>query len=101
MSPSEFVSCINYAELVVSASFHCIALSIILNKPFIAILTGDTGKDERVLSILQLLGLQNRIYSPSMTLEEINLPINYESVDEEIFRLRKDSFQFLINSIEK
>lgn len=96
-----FVSCINYAELVVSASFHCIALSIILNKPFIAILTGDTGKDERVLSILQLLGLQNRIYSPSMTLEEINLPINYESVNEEIFRLRKDSFQFLINSIEK
>ena len=36
-----------------------------------------------------------------MTLEEINLPINYESVNEEIFRLRKDSFQFLINSIEK
>ena len=101
MSPSEFISCINYAKLVVSASFHCIALSIVLNKPFVAILTGDTGKDERILSILQLLGLQNRIYSPSMTLEEINFPINYKSVNEEISRLRKDSFQFLINSIEK
>lgn len=99
MSPSDFLSVINGASLVVTASFHCISLSIILNKPFIAILTGDKGKDERVLSILSLLGLENRIFTSSMTLQDVERSIDYDIVNMRIDNLRNHSLAFLQNSI--
>ena len=49
MSPDEFLKEIRDAELVLTTSFHCLAFSIILHKPFIAILSGKAlphrGKD--------------------------------------------------------
>lgn len=100
MSPTHFLATINDAELVVSASFHCISLSIILNKPFIAILVGDEGKDSRLLSILNYLGLEDRIYRDGMTLEDVMKPIDYTRVNERIEQFKKDSIRFLITSIE-
>lgn len=99
MSPLEFISVINNAELIVSASFHCVSLSIILNKPFVAILSGNKGKDERLLSILHLLGLEDRILSDSMSLHKVYEPIDYKAVNSKIDLLREDSLNFLINSI--
>lgn len=49
MSPQEFVSVIAGAHLVISASF-CLAMAIVLERPFVAILTGNIGKDERFKS---------------------------------------------------
>ena len=100
MSPTDFLTTINDAELVVSASFHCISLSIILNKPFIAILVGDEGKDSRLLSILNYLGLQHRIYRDDMTLEDVMRPIDYDNVNDKIELFKKSSIEFLISSIE-
>lgn len=100
MSPSVFLSSIRDAELIVSASFHCVALSIILNKPFVAILTGDKGKDERLLSILSLLGLENRIFNERMTNEQVNALIDYSSVNKIIEELKFSSLQFLMNAIQ-
>lgn len=99
MSPSEFLSVIRDAELIVSASFHCIALSIILNKPFVAILTGDKGKDERILSILSILGLEKRIFSDKMTLNHVEEAINYEMVNEKIEIMKSSSVDFLNKAI--
>lgn len=101
MSPQEFLSVIRSSELVVSASFHCISLSIILNRPFVAILTGDKGKDERLINILSLLGLNKRIFSSSMTLEDVVTPINYEVVNEKMRELRKTSLDYLLNALKK
>ena len=100
MSPIDFLSVINSARLVVSASFHCISLSIILNRPFIAILMGDEGKDERIQSLLNQLNLQDRIFSSTMTLENVYTPIDYKSVNSKLFSLRKSSLGFLKSSIE-
>ncbi|MEL5892543.1 polysaccharide pyruvyl transferase family protein [Bacteroides sp. GD17] len=100
MSPTEFVSVINCADLVVSASFHCISLAIILNRPFVAILAGDMGKDERILSLLNLLGLQDRILSSFMTLNKVMEKIDYDRVNQKITSLRNDSLSFLKESIE-
>jgi hypothetical protein len=99
MSPIEFIRVIRDANLVVSASFHCIALSVILNKQFVAILTGNEGKDERLLGLLQLLGLEDRIFSSKMTADKVLYPIDYMKVNDKISALRKDSLDFLIKSI--
>lgn len=99
MSPQEFVSVIANAELVVSASFHCLAMSIILNRPFIAILTGDKGKDERPLNILRALNLESRILKPNMTPSDILSPIDWKSVNGRVEELKKESLEYLIKSI--
>lgn len=101
MSPEEFLWVINNADLVVSASFHCIAMSIILNKQFVAIITGDEGKDERLLSMLHALGLGDRILKEGMTCEDVNLPINYESVNQRIEEMKKQSVNYLMNALKK
>ena len=99
MSPNEFIRVVRDSELVISASFHCISLAIILNKPFVAILTADRGKDERILNILNLLDLNNRILTPDMGEVEINATIDYEKVNSKIRELCSDSINFLIDAI--
>ena len=95
MSPQEFVSVIANADLVVSASFHCLAMSIILNRPFVAILTGDKGKDERPLNILRALDLESRILNPGMTVANVQAPIDWESVNKKIEKLKASSVSYL------
>lgn len=99
MSPSYFLSVVRDAELVVSASFHCISMAIILNKPFVAILTGNRGKDERLTSILSLLDLNDRIYDESMDVDQIKQPIDYEKVNIRIDELKSSSYQYLLSAL--
>lgn len=100
MPPGDFIAAIDGSELVVTSSFHCIALSIILNKPFIAILVGDQGKDERVINILNLLGLEDRILSAGTKSIDAK-SINYEAVNTRLAELRNNSLEFLLNSISQ
>lgn len=100
MSPLEFISVISNAELVVTASFHCLAMSIVLNRPFVAILTGDKGKDERPLNILRALNLESRVLTPTMTTTDIQKPIDWEEVNELIKDLKESSIDYLIKAIE-
>lgn len=99
MSPQEFVSVIANAELVVSASFHCLAMAIILNRPFVAILTGDKGKDERPLNILRALDLECRVLHPDMSVNEIMAPIDWNVVNKKIEQLKASSVAYLDKAI--
>lgn len=99
MSPGEFINEIDSAELVVTASFHCLALAIIYHKQFIAILTGDHGKDERIINLLKITGLENRVLKSSTTRESILQPINYESVDARIKKQFDYSEEYLRRAV--
>lgn len=99
MSPLEFVKVIENAELVVSASFHCLAMAILLNKPFVAILTGNYGKDERLNNMLRMFNLGNRALSEKMTVEDIMRPIDWSLVNSEIDKNREESLQYLRTAI--
>ena len=99
MSPSDFVSSIYSADLIFTASFHCVAISIVLNKPFVVILTRNAGKDERLLNLLELLGLEDRILSEKMTADDVNRVIDYKEVNRKLEKLRKDSLDYLLNSL--
>ena len=90
--PSEFLNLIKYAKHVVSVSFHGTILPMIFHVPFSSVLLDD-GKDERVLSILKELGLENMAISNPDT---ILLPkINWSLVDLKIQKLRKESEKYL------
>lgn len=99
MSPLEFINVIDNAELVVSASFHCLAMAILLNKPFVAILTGNFGKDERLNNMLRMFHLEDRALSDKMSEEDILKPIDWDFVNKEITKRREDSLQYLVNAI--
>jgi hypothetical protein len=99
MSPTEFLANVNGAELVVSASFHCISLSIILNKPFVCFLTGDEGKDERLKTLLTHFDLFDRVYREDMTLADVMKPIDWSRVNGTKEEIRSDSINFLLNAI--
>lgn len=56
-SPEEFLYLMKHAEMVVASSFHGVALSIIMNKPFIAV--SGQHCPTRIQSLLRYLNLQD------------------------------------------
>ncbi len=99
MSPEDFLHEIDGADLVVTASFHCLALSIIFQKRFIVILTGDHGKDERILNLLKIAGLESRILKSTTTAEDVCTPIDYDAVDERLRPYLDSSREYLRSAL--
>ena len=95
MSPEEFLKEIRYADLVVTASFHCLALAIVFHKPFTVILTGNHGKDERILNLLRITGLEDRILNSGTSGEDVCRPIDYAEADRRLAHYLDDSREYL------
>ena len=99
MSPEEFLCNVRDAELVLTASFHCLAFSILFNKPFVCFLTGKSGRDERLAGLLKELGLENRVFRPGMSLENVLAPIDYGRVNEKLSGLVDHSAAYLRSAL--
>ncbi|MBE6119188.1 MAG: 4Fe-4S dicluster domain-containing protein [Erysipelotrichaceae bacterium] len=99
MSPIQFLNEIADAELVVTASFHCLAFAIIFHKKFSVLLTGDYGKDERILSLLKILGLEDRIVDINTSAEDINREIDYDDVENRLKNYYDNSLDYLNKSL--
>lgn len=82
-SPIEWMEMIRDAKIWVSDSFHGVAFGIIFKKQFIA-LCNDQKKLERIQSLLQLLGLEDRLVYSIEDLksryEQLMSPIDYDRV---------------------
>ena len=98
ISPLDFVGYVKQAECVFTISFHGTALSIILEKPFYAILLND-GRDGRVENLLEICGLRDRIITfPSHCLP--NTVIDYYSVKANISPYVKYSKDYIFKCIK-
>lgn len=100
--PEEFLKYIENAKYVISNSFHGIVFSIIYKKIFFRVGDNDHGSiriDERLDSILNLLGLtnQNIIAGESISL---NKSIDYDEADEFLEQLKCKSLQWLEYSLK-
>jgi coenzyme F420-reducing hydrogenase beta subunit len=84
MAPADFLNEIADAKLVVTASFHCVAFSILFHKQFVVFLTGNRGKDERILNLLHICGLESRIITSKTIADDIEDPIDYGVVDKRL-----------------
>lgn len=95
-SPEDFVAYIKHASCVVTTSFHGTAFSVIFNKPFYTLKFGDST-DARSRSLLHSLHLENRMIDkrdrPSFS------DIDYSEANEALNQWRKESMNFLIESL--
>lgn len=105
-SVKQWLAAYNDTSFVLTSSYHGLLFSIIMNKPFLFFFIEGSkhayGKN-RALHILDELGLTNRIYNPKSSqsfAQQLEAPIDWKSVNNKLDILRKNSVDFLINSIE-
>lgn len=101
VDPNDFVRYISKAAYVCTDSFHCSVFSIIFHRQFMTFYrfaeTSKIGRNSRIDSLFNLLGLQNRLYAGNIL--SINDYIDYMNVEKKLACLRKDSLDFLKNSL--
>lgn len=98
----QWVKNIAEAEFVITRSFHGLAFSIIYQKNF-AILASRNNRGTRIINLLNLLGLSDRLYTSVEEMdiaEPWNKPINYKLVNAKLVSLRNVSWNILKSMIE-
>ena len=98
-TPNEFLEYFKKCEYVITDSFHATVFSIMFNKKFIDILPNGTGT--RIISLLKLLGLENRIVNNYEDFSLIGKEIEYETVNNKLENEREKSIEILNDIIEK
>lgn len=82
------------ASLVLTDSFHGTVISLLYHRPFV-VYVGNPDRVTRIVSLLTLLGLTDRILTkdslPRDFFRMASEPIDWESVDRTLDRLRRDS----------
>lgn len=97
VSIEEFLQLINDAELVVSNSFHGVAMSLVFEKQFYAV--GMRQKSNRVKSLLQSIGISER-YIESDSIFFSNRSIDYNEVGNVLQTLSNKSKLFIQESLD-
>lgn len=93
-----WVDTLYHSQCVVTTSFHGLAFALIMHRPFVVILLkgGLNAANERVLSLLELLQLRDRILDSNNTVSSImKQPIDWERVDDVLRGERIKSNRFL------
>lgn len=95
----EWLSNIFFSNIVVTASFHGIAFSLLLRKDFIYMpLHGKYSKgNDRVTDLLESVGLMNRMArSWDDVIDIVDHHVDYSNLDDSSFtKLRQQSYDFL------
>lgn len=94
-SPELFVGLFQYADFVVSASFHGTVFSLQFGKPFLSYKMG-IGRDARVASLLAPLGLSSHFS------DKYDSQMDYScNIDQEGLQcMKRESYDFLQNVFE-
>lgn len=104
MESDEWLEAIANSSFVLSNSFHCILFAVLYRKPFVVLpVEGDmAGMNERIVSVLTLLGLESRIlYAErySQLQEILSDAIAWESVHAKIDAFRSKATGFINNNL--
>ena len=103
VGPSEFLSLIRYADVVVTDSFHGAVFSIIFNKCFYVFqrdsTKAKTSKNVRLTDLLHLFGLENRIITGLSGIKARRDTIKYSYVNDELSRLAEVSKTWLKSAL--
>ena len=98
--PRKFLASLRDSKLVLTSSFHGVVLSIMMHKNFYYFLPRPDRRS-RVDSILNILGLTDRIIETEADIDRINLEdINYIEPQKKLDKLRQESLDWLKNAIE-
>ena len=104
VGPSEFLELINGAAYVCTDSFHGMNFSLLFHVPFTAYMrfseNDPKNQNSRVEHLLNLTGMQNRIYHNQNEKALIDSVIDFDYCDAELAKRRQDSVSFLKNALE-
>lgn len=95
---------IQQSSLSLTNSFHGTVFSILSHTPFISFpLTGEaSAMNNRLTSLLTMLGLDNRIYRDGIDLHQLaEAPIDWDDVDSRLEEFRMESAQFLSDALRR
>ncbi len=98
----QWVNRIAGASFVITDSFHGVAFSIIYKKQFAAVINHN-GKESRLVSLLKLLHLEDRMFDSveEMTkTDNLLKPIDYKQVESYLSQLRVQSIDFLLGALK-
>lgn len=98
--PVEWLQTLAAARVVVSNSFHGVALSVVLNRPFIAVgLPGKRARmNARVENLLAVAGLEHRLLTdadPSKVRHLAETPIDWTPVNARLAAVRAEAEAYL------
>ena len=99
-SPEEYVGLFENAEFVVTNSFHGVAFSINLNKQFYVFLGKGINSHTRMLNLLNICKLRDRIINEDSNIE-VKSAIDYNTVNKILERNREESLKFLENAFKQ
>ena len=99
---AEWIYRVSNAEFVVTDSFHGTVFAILYHKPFITTLISAehklNGMNERIISLLSFLGLEDRMFDkfdPTELRTTVHNKIDWDAVDLRIMEWRKEADDFL------
>ena len=101
--PGEFISLIANSSLVASDSFHCIAFSVIFNKPFVVYARQGSGNymTSRLDTLLNKFGFQNRW--KNMLTSEDYLTCDYSKINNIMAKEQEKALGYIstvLNSVK-
>ena len=95
--PLDFLSLVDHAAFVVTASFHGTAFSIIYNKPFCAI---NGSKDNRISNLLKISGLEECAVDDTTDIENFIYPMREEAaITAYMNREKERSTEYLVSAL--
>lgn len=95
-SVGEFLGYIKNAEIIVTASFHGIIFSLLMNKKVVPF---TVKRPIRVLDLMNLIKLSDLV-NPDEIIDIEKYNIDYDSINKIIKKERKKSHDYLISAIE-
>lgn len=99
--PEEFLGLIQNAQIVVTNSFHGMALSILLEKEFYTFTnhySNSGATNNRFETLAAKLGLTSRIYTSVDNVRRS--PVDYRAVQKKISAWREESLAFLSDALQ-
>lgn len=100
--PNEFVNLFINAKFVITSSFHGTAFAINFGIPFFSIVPDKSIDDDRIMSLLRIVGLEDRGISLSKQLcGTLTINMEYDDPHRRLNEYRNRSLTFLYNALNK
>ena len=100
--PAEFLSLIAKADYLVTNSFHGTAFAVNFNIPFYTIVSSKKNNNSRMVSLLKLLDLSDRLVEEDICEDSIDptKSIDFKKPNDSLTAFRNKSMTYLLSNIQ-
>ncbi len=102
MSIEDWLQSIKNSNFVLTNSFHGVVFSIIFRVPFLSVLVEGSDMNDRILTLLSSVGLQERCineFDNDIIDKIMKTPILWEDVLDKLMKLKEEAKDFLSSAI--